>query len=70
MSVHGRTREDALGRLANRLDNQEFRDLTITVAQSQRHGTPLADSLRKLSGSVRVEQIAKCRKKWRGCRRC
>ena len=58
MSVHGRTREDALGRLAGRLDSQQFRDLATTVAQSERHGTPLADSLRKLASSVRVEMVA------------
>lgn len=58
MSVHGRTREDALGRLAARLDSREFRDLATTVSQSERHGTPLADSLRKLAGSVRVQAIA------------
>ena len=58
MSVHGRTREDALDRLAGRLDNQDFRDLATTVAQSERHGTPLADSLRKLANSVRVKTMA------------
>lgn len=58
MSVHGRTREEALGRLATRLDNQEFRDLATTVVQSERHGTPLAESLRKLAASVRVQMIA------------
>ena len=63
MSMHGRNREDALGRLADRVDNQDFRDLSITVTQSQRHGTPLADALRKLSGSVRVEQIARMQEK-------
>lgn len=63
MSLHGRTREEALDRLAKRLDNQTFRDLTTTVAQSERHGTPLADSLRKLGGSVRVEAISKMQEK-------
>ena len=58
MSVHGRTREDALGRLAGRLDSRNFRDFATVVAQSERHGTPLADSLRKLAGSVRVATIA------------
>lgn len=58
MSLHGRTREDALGRLASRLDSREFRDLATTVSQSERHGTPLADSLRKLASSVRVQTIA------------
>ena len=57
MSVHGRTREDALRRLAERLDTRNFRDFATVVAQSERHGTPLADSLRKLAGSVRVHTI-------------
>ena len=63
MNVHGRTREDALGRLANHLDSQNFRDLAITVGQSERHGTPLADALRKLASSVRVDSIARMQAK-------
>ncbi|MCY4012166.1 MAG: type II secretion system F family protein [Gammaproteobacteria bacterium] len=58
MAAHGRTREDALGRLAGRLDSREFRDLAATVAQGERHGTPLAESVRKLASSFRVEVIA------------
>lgn len=58
MSVHGRTRDDALNRLAAHLDSRELRDFATTVGQSERHGTPLADSLRKLASSVRVEVIA------------
>ena len=63
MSVHGRTRQDALGRLAARLDSQNFKDLAVTVAQSERHGTPLADALRKLAGSIRVQTIARMQEK-------
>ena len=63
LSVHGRTREDALGRLAERLDSPNFRDLATTVAQSERHGTPLADALRKLASSVRVEAISRMQEK-------
>ena len=63
MSVHGRTREDALNRLADRVESQNFRDLAITVAQSERHGTPLADALRKLASSVRVETISRVQEK-------
>ena len=59
MNVHGRTRDDALGRIANRLESQDFRDLATTVAQSERHGTPVADSLRKLAQSLRIEAIAR-----------
>ena len=63
MSVHGRTREDALTRLAVRLDSQNFKDLATTVAQSERHGTPLADALRKLASSIRVQTIARMQEK-------
>ena len=63
MNVHGRTREDALGRLATNLDSQNFRDLAMTVAQSERHGTPLADALRKLASSIRVDSIARMQEK-------
>ena len=63
MSVHGRTREDALGRMAARLDSQPLRDLASTVAQSERHGTPLADSLRKLAASLRVQATAQMQAK-------
>lgn len=63
MSVHGRTREDALGRLANRVASQEFRDLATTVVQSGRQGTPLAEALRKMAGSFRVKTIATMQEK-------
>ena len=63
MSVHGRTRADALGRLAARLDSQDFKDLAVTVSQSERHGTPLADALRKLAGSMRVQSVARMQEK-------
>ena len=63
MNVHGRSREEALGRVAARLDSQDFRDLATTVAQSERHGTPTADSLRKLGQSLRVETIARTQAK-------
>lgn len=63
MSVHGRTREDALGRMAERLDSQEMRDLATTIAQAERHGTPTADALRKLATSVRVEMITRLQAK-------
>ena len=58
LSLHGRTREDALGRLAKRLDSADLRDFAMSVTQSERHGTPLADALRKFAGSLRVRQIA------------
>lgn len=58
MSVQGRTREEALDRLATRLDSQAFRDLATTVGQSERHGLPTADALRKLGASLRVQALA------------
>ena len=57
MRIHGLNREEALGRVAQRLDLQSMKDLTTTVAQSERQGTPAADALRRLSSSVRVEMI-------------
>lgn len=63
MNVHGRTRGDALSRLAKRLDSQNFSDFAVTVAQSERHGTPLADSLRKLAESIRVQNVARMQAK-------
>ncbi len=57
MRIHGLNREEALGRVAQRLDLQTLKDLTTTVAQSERQGTPAADALRRLSSSVRVELI-------------
>lgn len=58
MSLHGRSRHEALRRLAARLDHKDFSDLATTVGQSERHGTPLAESLRKLASSVRVQMIS------------
>ena len=69
MSVHGRTREEALSRLASRLDSQDFRDLAVTVAQSERHGTPLADAMRKLARFASAYRRSRaCRRRWGGCR--
>ena len=58
MSVHGRTRQDAVERLAGRLASAEFADFAITVGQSERHGTPLAEALRKLAATTRVQLVA------------
>lgn len=58
MSVHGRTRQDAVARLAGRLGSPEFGDFAVTVGQSERHGTPLAEALRKLAAATRVELVA------------
>lgn len=58
MSVHGRTRQDALERLARRVGSPEFGDFAVTVGQSERHGTPLAEALRKLASATRVQLVA------------
>ena len=58
MSVHGRTRQDALERLARRVASSEFGDFAVTVGQSERHGTPLAEALRKLASATRVQLVA------------
>ena len=63
MRIHGLNREEALGRVAQRLDIQSMKDLTTTVAQSERQGTPAADALRRLSSSVRVEMITEMQAK-------
>ena len=63
MSVHGRSRDEALRRVADRLDSQEIRDLAITVAQAERHGTPTADALRNLASSARVDTLARVQAK-------
>ena len=63
MRIHGMNREEALGRVAQRLDLQTLKDLTTTVSQSERQGTPAADALRRLSSSVRVEMITRMQAK-------
>ena len=63
MRIHGLNREEALGRVSQRLDIQSMKDLTTTVAQSERQGTPAADALRRLSSSVRVEMVTEMQAK-------
>ena len=63
MSVHGRSREEALGALADRVDSQQYRDLAITVAQAERHGTPLGEALRRLASSARVDAVSRMQEK-------
>ncbi len=57
MGVHGRTRLEAVSRLAGRVDLPEFRDLAVAVGQSERHGTPLVDALRRLAAATRVRTV-------------
>lgn len=63
MAVHGRTRVDALTRVGDRLDSQPLKDLAMTVGQSERFGTPLADALRKFVGSLRVARVTRMQEK-------
>lgn len=63
MRIHGLNREEALGRVAQRLDLQYLKNLTTTVAQSERQGTPAADALRRLSSSVRIEMVTELQAK-------
>ncbi|MDE0036224.1 MAG: type II secretion system F family protein [Gammaproteobacteria bacterium] len=63
MSVHGRSRADALRNLADRVDSQSYRDLTITVAQAERHGTPLGEALRRLASSARIDAVSRLQAK-------
>ena len=63
MRIHGLNREEALGRVSQRLDLQSMKDLTTTVSQSERQGTPAADALRRLSSSVRVEMVTEMQAK-------
>ena len=63
MRIHGLNREEALGRVSQRLDLQSLKDLTTTVSQSERQGTPAAEALRRLSSSVRVEMITEMQAK-------
>ena len=63
ISVHGRMREDAIARLSDRIDSDELKDLGTIVGQSERHGTPLADALRKLASSLRISRTTEMQEK-------
>ena len=63
IAVHGRARADAIRRVGDRLDSEELRDLGTIVGQSERHGTPLADALRKLAGSLRISRTTQMQEK-------
>ena len=61
--MHGQGREEALGQLARRLDIEELADFANVMTQSERHGTPAADMLRKLASSARVEAMSRMQAK-------
>ena len=63
MAVHGRSRFEALGRMAERLESQTLKDLATTVGQAERFGTPLADALRKFNSSLRVARVSRAQEK-------
>ncbi len=50
-------RYEALSRLANRIDQQNFRSVVTTLTQTMRYGTPLAQALRAVASEMRNELI-------------
>ena len=58
MRIGNNAADEALHTVASRLDSQDLRDLASVVGQSERHGTPMADALRKLAGSRRTRVSA------------
>jgi tight adherence protein C len=56
-------RRDALANLARRVDVPSVRTLVNTLAQTERYGTPLAQSLRALSADYRHERLMKAEQK-------
>jgi tight adherence protein C len=56
-------RRDALDNLAKRVDIPGMHSLTHTLIQTERYGTPLAQSLRALSSELREERMLKAEEK-------
>jgi tight adherence protein C len=50
-------RQDALGNLAKRVDTPSIRSLVNTLGQSERYGTPLAQSMRVLADEFRNDRL-------------
>jgi tight adherence protein C len=57
------SRRDALMNLAKRVDIPGIQSLTHTLIQTERYGTPLAQSLRALSTELREERMLKAEEK-------
>jgi tight adherence protein C len=57
------SRRDALMNLAKRVDIPGIQSLTHTLVQTERYGTPLAQSLRALSTELREERMLKAEEK-------
>lgn len=56
-------RRDALANLAKRVDLAEVRSLVNTLTQTERYGTPLAQSLRVLAAEYRNQRLMKAEEK-------
>ncbi|HWE99032.1 MAG TPA: type II secretion system F family protein [Caulobacteraceae bacterium] len=56
-------RRDALANLAKRADIPQIRSLVNTLVQTERYGTPLAQSLRVLAGEYRNQRLMKAEEK-------
>jgi tight adherence protein C len=56
-------RRDALDNLSKRVDIPGMHSLTHTLIQTERYGTPLAQSLRALSAELREERMLKAEEK-------
>jgi tight adherence protein C len=56
-------RRDALDNLSKRVDIPGMHSLTHTLIQTERYGTPLAQSLRALSSELRSERMLKAEEK-------
>ncbi|MCP4249221.1 MAG: type II secretion system F family protein, partial [bacterium] len=56
-------RRKALENLNERTDMQEIRGVVNTLMQTERYGTPLANSLRVLSGEFRNERLMRAEEK-------
>jgi tight adherence protein C len=56
-------RRDALDNLAKRVGIPGMQSLTHTLIQTERYGTPLAQSLRALSAELRAERMLKAEEK-------
>jgi tight adherence protein C len=53
------SREDALMRMADRIDLPSIRSVVTTLAQTLRYGTPLAQALRVIAAEMRDEALIK-----------
>ena len=52
----GRSQEQALGKLRDRVGGRQIGGLVAAIERSRRYGSPLADQLRRQASSLRVDQ--------------